>query len=313
MVRSALRLFGAMSVGYNLLETNTTRKLIYSSERGFKPVNTFKDVPLATETDTERVIPNNCQWVITECNQESQELWKRNPTNMCIQVRYERVSQIQVRLQNFINRLGYQCLGAGHNTFGIAGAFADLAGLGEHGRHNRVITPEYGPTVGIFRWGTDLPLVPGNPIDAGIMKFCETCGLCAESCIEGAVSDAKEPYWEVQGEWNSPGHKCWYEDSRKCRAGKMLPEACRAGRCMAACVFTKYEKAGIHDTIKATVSTTSLFNGFFTNMDQFMGYGLRGRKHDHFELGSSEVDAAQEDWWNIDIPVYGYDTTIKQV
>ncbi|MBA7584803.1 hypothetical protein ES708_26765 [subsurface metagenome] len=145
------------------------------------------------------------------------------------------------------------------------------------------------------------------------MKFCKTCGLCAEACIEGAIDDAAEPSWEVKGEWNYPGHKAYFEDSRKCRAGKMLPEACKAGRCMAACVFTKYDKAGIHDLVKSTVSTTSLFNGFFTNMDQFMGYGLRGRKHDHFELGSSEVDAAQQAWWDIDIPIYGYDTTIKQV
>ena len=62
----------------------------------------------------------------------------------------------------------------------------------------------------------------------------------------------------------------------------MFATAC--GACMIHCVFQKEEMASVHEVIKGIVSTTPLFNGFFTNMDQFFGYG--------------RLELAPEDWWN---------------
>ena len=310
-VRAAMRFFGSLSVGFGELSTSTTQKLIYTAETGDNPRNVFEDVDQAYQTDTKRVIPNKCRWVIVETNQESQESWKLNPTYMCVMIRYERATNIQIRLQNFINGLGYQCLGAGSNTLGIAPAFADLAGLGEHGRFNRLITPEYGPTVGAFRWVTDLPLAPGKPIDAGMNRFCRICTKCAEACGEGAISFNQEPTWVTVGPWNSHGHKAWFEDSRKCRVFKRLPEACYAGRCLTVCPFTHANASRVHEVVAAALSTTPLLNDFFETMYDFYSMGLRGRDHDDFAIGPrAEVDTAQEEWWYLNMPVNGYDSTI---
>jgi hypothetical protein len=158
---------------------------------------------------------------------------------------------------------------------------------------------------------------------------------CAEACGEGALSLDKEPTWDITenatpynaaaesplsvpgantpqpGGWHQGGVKAYYEDSRKCRAWKLYPEACNAGRCFASCTFTKYDAAAIHEVVAATLSTTPVFNGFFRTMDDVFGYGLRGRRHDDFETGERDsVDAAQESWWDLVTPIYGVDTTI---
>jgi hypothetical protein len=46
-------------------------------------------------------------------------------------------------------------------------------------------------------------------------------------------------------------------------------------------------------------------------MDDAFGYGLRGRRHDDFDIGPREtVDNAQEAWWNLDLPIMGVDSTV---
>ncbi|ADJ25402.1 reductive dehalogenase [Dehalogenimonas lykanthroporepellens BL-DC-9] len=295
MVRTFLRFHGMMAVGFTELHEDTTMKLMYEYGPSNRQKYTFADVDEPSETATEQIYPRKCKWVITVVNQESQELWKRNPTELQVQIRYPRGQWIQSLFQGFMRSLGYNCLSEGGNGTGIAPAFGVMAGLGEMGRMNRMISTEWGPTVGIFRYVTDLPLPDEKPIDAGFMRFCKTCMKCAEGCGEGAISHEKEPTWDISGPWNNPGHKEWFEDSRKCRAWKMLPGTCNAGRCLSVCTFTKYEKASIHQVVKSVTSTTPLFNGFFKNMDDvFYGDGLK--------------DPAT--FWEQPVPIFGVEGSV---
>jgi reductive dehalogenase len=307
ILRVAMRIFGAFTIGFTQLEERTTKKLIYSYDRGSDRkgsiLNSFKDVDEGYEVTnpsgsvTERVFPNKARWVITMVDQESTELWKLNPTKIMTQVRYERGSHIQERTQRFIKALGYQTLSAGHNSTGIGPAFSVMCGQGEMSRTNRLITPEYGHTVGMFRYVTDLPVPNEKPIDAGIWKFCHTCKKCAESCAEGDGGPPMwdEPKWEIIGPWNTAGKKTFYDDRRKCSAYRGLPGACTSGKCMSVCTFTKHRIAGIHDVVQGIAATTSIFNGFFKVMDDvFYGDGLYD----------------PEDFWKTTKPVYGIDSTI---
>ncbi|MEE8582602.1 MAG: reductive dehalogenase, partial [Dehalococcoidales bacterium] len=238
MIQTAGRLFGALSIGVMEIDADT-QKLLYSWEPGGREKLTWAGNE-AVETSSEHRHPANAKYVISITNQESQELWKRNPTELMAQIRYERAGHIQWRFQTFLRRLGYTCLSEGGNGTGIAGAIAIMAGQGELGRHGRTITPEYGPTVGIFRYVTDLPLAPTKPIDSGLWEFCRVCKKCAETCGGEAISyDA--PTWDItenaspwipgqtpmdrpgayseirQGGWHNAGHEMYPEDSRKCR------------------------------------------------------------------------------------------------
>ena len=295
MIRAALRHMGAATVGFVELDENT-EKLIYSEDPDGKQV-VFDDVELATEDDDTRVIPERARWVIVYTVQMSEETMRLSPAPIGGQttgIAYARFTQIQAMLQRFLVGIGYEALGeASINALGISPAFGVLAGLGEMGRFNRMITPEFGPMVRVFKLITDLPLEPTKPIDAGIQEFCKSCKICAEQCPPEALSFEDEPYWETRGDWNEPGHKAWFEDAPACMEYWRTGPGTNCGICFSVCPYTKKDETMVHTLVKATASMTGLFNGFFRSMDEAFGYG-EGRD--------------PNEWWSLDLPEYGIDT-----
>jgi len=295
IVRAAFRHNGAATVGFFELDDNT-RKLIYSIDPDGKEL-IFTDDLIASETETQRFIPNSCKYAIAYTVQMSEETLKRAPTVLGSQttgLAYKRSYQIQSSMQEFFRGLGYQALGCSStNALGIAPAFGVMAGLGELSRLNRLITPEFGPMVRVFVMLTDLPVALDKPIDAGIMKFCRACKKCAEACGGGALSFETDPTWEIRGPWNNPGHKAYYEDSVKCRTFQRTDTGTNCGICFAVCPFSKKDKAWIHEYVKAGASTAPFMDGFFRSMDDAFGYG-------------AQKDC--EEWWTLDLPEYGCDS-----
>lgn len=295
IVRAAFRHNGAATVGFVELDENT-RKLIYSHDPDGKEL-VFTDDPEPAETETQRMIPNKAKWVIVYTVQMSEETLKRAPTvlgSMTTGLAYKRGRQIQASMQEFLRGLGYMGLGeASTNALGIAPAFGVMAGLGELSRLNRLITPEFGPMIRVFKMITDLPLATDKPIDAGIMKFCSACKKCAEACGGGALSFDTEPSWEIRGPWNNAGHKAYFEDSVKCRTWQRTDTGTNCGICFAVCPFAKKDKAWIHEWVKAGASTAPALDGFFRSMDDAFGYG-------------AQKDC--EEWWTLDLPEYGCDS-----
>ena len=184
MIRAALRLFGADQVGYVELNENT-KKLIFQYDAMDGKRIEFENADQPYETDEKRVIPDRARSVIVFSVKMSEELVKRKhggmPTGLsstATGIAYGQAKNILDRLQNFLHVIGYMGLsGSWYNGLGIAPAFGVLAGLGEIGRINRMISPEYGPLQRVFKLVTDLPIEPTKPIDAGIMNFCDTSGM----------------------------------------------------------------------------------------------------------------------------------------
>jgi epoxyqueuosine reductase len=200
MVRAAAKLFGAASAGVVELDENT-RKLFYSFDGWEGRKVEFEDVDKAYETKKKKVIPYKAQWVIVYTIRMSPPTIATAPaalTTAASAMGYSEGTSVQLRLQHFINRLGYQCLADGNmGTSGNSPGFGVLAGLGELSRLNRMISPRWGPLVRVFKVITDLPLAPTKPIDAGIFRFCRDCKKCAEFCPSHALSMETEPTWEV--------------------------------------------------------------------------------------------------------------------
>lgn len=304
MIRAALRHFGASQVGFVELDERH-RKLIYAVDALDGKRLEFEGVDKAYETEDKRVIPEKARWVIVFSLQMSEELIKRRsglaPTAFSSSASgsaYGRARNIMDRLQTFLHVLGYQGLmGMWFNGLGIAPALGVMAGLGEMSRLNRMISPEYGPLQRIFKVVTDLPLAPTKPIDAGIMRFCKTCKVCAEKCPAGTLSLETEPFWEPVGPWNNPGHRTWYENSTSCRTWWSVSTA-GCSTCFAVCPFSKKDKSFMHRIVKATISknpfATGLVNGFITKMDSVFGYQ---RQRD------------LEAWWRLNMPPHGINDT----
>ncbi|MBP7964890.1 MAG: reductive dehalogenase [Caldilineaceae bacterium] len=297
IIRAAMRHVGAATVGFIELDDNT-RKLVYGVDPDGKDMIFTEDM-VASETEDARYIPNSCKYAIAYTVQMSQETMRRCPTPLAsqtTQLAYKRGQDIQASTQEFIRGLGYQCLGeSSTNALAIAPAMAVMAGLGELSRLNRLITPEFGPMVRVFTLLTDLPVALDKPINAGIMEFCKRCKKCAEACPSESLSFDTEPTWETRGGWNNPGHKAYFEDATTCLAYWREVAGTNCGICFAVCPFAKKEKAWIHEWVKATGSVLPVADSFFRTMDDAFGYG---------------VQANAEEWWGLDLPEFGIDTTM---
>ncbi len=295
ILKIAMRQMGAATVGIVHLNERT-RRLIYSVDVDGKRIE-FEDIDHGYETAEKRVIPYRAEWLVVYTVQMSDLAMKRAPTKIAqltSRESYQRGLMIQNNTQEFLRGLGYQGLGeAVLNGLGIAPAFAVLGGLGELSRQNRVITPEYGPMVRIFKLITDLPLVADKPIDAGIAKFCRTCKKCAEACPPSALSFATEPSWEPMGEWGNAGHQAWFEDSVRCKRYWYEELGTNCGICFSVCPFSKRNMSFMHDLVRMQVATVPGLDHLTRNMDDAFGYGIQ---------------KSPEQWWHLDLPEYGIDT-----
>jgi reductive dehalogenase len=249
----------------------------------------------------ERVIPNKAMYEMNFSLQLAMEGSRLGFADR----RYGDGRAIQRKTQKFLHQLGYLGIGPVNytNNFSENVAYAVCGGQTEQARHNFSISPRFGSVLGVgASIITDLPLAPTKPIDAGIHRFCKTCMKCAELCPSGAVSRQGggvnapiivEPSWEaigpnmrwpertafekrnpdlyvgLPGQDQEPFYANWWYLPGDCRMGRQY---CGAFACANRCVFAKHTDALVHDVVLATVSTTSIFNGFFREMDDLFGY-----------------------------------------
>lgn len=289
-IKAAARAYGAATVG--IAEMN--EKYIYS-EAG-KQKFTFEEVEQPYETEEKFVIPKKCKWVIALTVQMSLDNLATAPTATAggtVTTAYSRAGFLVSTLAEFIRGLGYIAIPS-VNDVGPSIPFAINAGLGEMGRFNRMITPEYGPMVRVVKVITDLPMALDKPIDFGAMEFCKTCKKCAEACPSGALSMETEPTWEPQGKFSVGGKKTWYENSAKCLEYWRTGAFSGCSICFAVCPYSKQDKTMVHEMVKATTATTTAFNATFNNMDNAFGYGAQ---------------RDPEEWWTLDLAEYGVDST----
>lgn len=322
MLRSAMIFFGAAQVGYAEISPNIKNKLIRTFDKGNAatayqgawppPLSAckqyvFEDVNVGYEAAEKLVFPNNKPlYDFSFTVPMSKEMFRGSPSsqlqNSANLTRYTLMAQIQPKIQAFIKSLGYQCYGY---TLPMNGAIptiasATLVGLGEGARNVGAFNnPEFGSVTGIFGLITDMPLAPTNPVDAGMWRFCHTCTKCADACPFDAIPKDHEPTWDIpqmNGKVDTthvPGKKQFWTNGFDCWLGRVQVGSC--GACMGTCTFNTGMNA-IHEYVRATLSTTSAFNGFLWQADKQFGYGLR------------EGDA-KDNWWNMPQPAYGFDST----
>lgn len=308
MVRAVLSILG-LGPPIGVAELNEQNKKFvweYTSEGRHIIIDDSITEQYRTEDPLTVHIPSSHKYVIATHNLSCDEVLRRglNHSFSTEDMSYARVAFAKNIFEQFIRGLGYNIV-YGHR-FQSAPAWDMASGVGEHCRMGQITgSPEYG---GLMRthavFYTDLPLAYTKPIDAGFAKFCETCGTCAETCPVGAIPErGVDRNWEsfTGQEWandkqeggtevmyNIPGYKGW-----RCNLFECAYTPCGSA-CKGNCPFnTIPDGSFIHSMVKATVSTTSIFNSFFTSMESFM----------HF--GKQEKDP--ESWWEHpeQWPVYG--------
>lgn len=298
-IRAAFRTFGAADVACIELTPEKTRKIVFSYQQQcaerpypYKVARNkrydFENIDQAYYTDEKMVIPEKCRYMIVWTALMPPELTLREGVPLgksSTSLAYARSQTINTNVMEFVRALGYQTLSAFRATMTPAAPRGILSGIGEH---NRMCLPTMSPEYGMFVRTvngilTDMPIETTKPIDAGMYRFCEKCGICSVSCPYGALPQG-DPSWDTEFTGRNPDHHIFNGNTPGYEGYRMYVSLCtKCGVCQGNCPFNTINQSWVHSLVKATASTTSLFNSFFHSMQNNMGYGIKN----------------PADWWDL--------------
>lgn len=154
---------------------------------------------------------------------------------------YSHEAAIVIQLAGYIRNLGYQAVPSMNDT-ALVIPYAIKAGLGEYGRNQMVITPEYGPRVRFSKIFTNLPLVTDRPRPIGIKAYCDICTVCADACPPKALPYGP-PTTSGPNASSLNGVRKWSADCEKC-FGYWAKLKSDCAICMRVCPFNRdYSKS----------------------------------------------------------------------
>jgi len=187
---------------------------------------------------------------------------------------YSFMAYTATMVAQFIRGLGYKAIPSGNDT-AIDIPLAIDAGLGELGRNGLLITRDFGPRVRISKVFTNLPLVPDEPIDFGVTRFCLACEKCAKHCPSQAIlyGDRTTKPNNIS---NAPGELKWPIDAEKC-LGFWSHNEGSCMNCIRVCPFNK-PKGWLHIMVRWFIKHISWLDSFIVKMDDLIGYGKQ-KKH----------------------------------
>ena len=127
---------------------------------------------------------------------------------------YSHEAAIVMQLAAYIRNLGYQAV-ASMNDTALVVPYAIKAGLGEYGRNQMVLTPQFGPRVRFSKIFTDMPLDVDVVREIGLTKYCHNCTICAEACPPKALPKG-EPKVGSDSPSTLKGVKKWSANCEAC-------------------------------------------------------------------------------------------------
>jgi epoxyqueuosine reductase len=149
---------------------------------------------------------------------------------------YSHEAAICIQLASYIRALGYEAV-ASMNDTALVIPYAIKAGLGEYGRNQMVLTPEYGPRVRFSKVFTSLPLAADAPRRLGLAAYCHACSICADACPPRALPQGA-PDMGPDSPSAIRGVKKWTADCEKC-FGYWAKLGTDCAICMRVCPFNR--------------------------------------------------------------------------
>jgi len=153
---------------------------------------------------------------------------------------YSHEAAICIQLAAYIRGLGYEAI-ASMNDTALVIPYAIKAGLGEYGRNQMVLTPEFGPRVRFSKVFTNLPLVTAVPKPLGLTAYCHSCSVCADACPPKALPHGA-PDLGSDSASTIKGVRKWSANCEKC-FGYWAKLRTDCAICMRVCPFNRtYER-----------------------------------------------------------------------
>jgi len=256
MVKKAGQFFGAGLVGI----ADLNRNWLYTHNRKSEPY----DVP---ESYTRAVV------MAIEMDYDAIATSPTFTSSAATGLGYSMMAFIEAELVAFMQRMGYNAMTCG-NDVGMSVPLAIDAGLGQYGRHGLLITKPFGPRVRIAKVLTDMPLIPDFPdfnFCKAVVRFCEDCEKCAQTCPSQSIPFGKERTWEGTTKSNNPGIKKWYVNVETCY-GFWVENGSECSNCIRSCPYNKKD-GFMHRSVMWFVQHMPWLNRLIVKMDDILGYG----------------------------------------
>ncbi len=145
---------------------------------------------------------------------------------------YRKVGQVAMDVAEYIRSRGYPaiaCTNIAPETSEVQHVpIAIAAGLGQLGKHNSMITKDYGSNVRLATVLTDMPLEVDSPVDIGVDDFCMHCQICTTNCPPQAIFETKQI---VRGE------ERWFINFDRCAPYFVANESCAI--CIEVCPWSE--------------------------------------------------------------------------
>ena len=257
-IKKVAKFFGASQVGICELD----RRWVYSHSFNF-----------ATKEHKELELPEEYKYAIVFVFEMDYELAKTSPALPAEGTEgkaYSMMAVVATMVAQFIRGIGYKAIPSGNDT-AIDIPLAVDAGLGELGRNGLLITPQYGPRVRISKVLTDLPLAPDEPVDLGVIKYCEKCKKCAKYCPGQSILWSEKRTTEPNNISNASGELKWPIDAEKCLTFWSRNEG-SCMNCIRVCPFNK-PPGWLHGLSRWLVKHTPWLDSLMVKMDDIFGYG----------------------------------------
>ncbi len=145
---------------------------------------------------------------------------------------YREVGRVAIDTAAYIRSLGYEAMACTNitpdTTEVLHVPIAVAAGLGQLGKHNSMITKDYGSNVRLATVLTDMPLEIDQPVDIGVDDFCMSCQICTTNCPPQAIFETKQM---VRGE------ERWFVNFDQCAPYFVANGSC--GICIEVCPWSE--------------------------------------------------------------------------
>jgi len=270
VIKKAAAFFGSAVTGVSPLD----RRWIYS--KGYRLGRDRKDI------DFDIDIPDEYQYVISMAVAMDYEFYRYVPSYLASASTGHGYSKMAITagyMAQFIRQLGYKAIPSGNDT-AMSIPYAVQAGIGELGRNGILITRDHGPRVRLCKIFTDMPLALDEPIEFGVMEFCDICGECAKQCPAQAMALGPRTN-EGNNICNSHGPLKWYVDGEACHM-YWTKSRCDCGICIRVCPFNK-TRGLLHDTVRWTVDNVPQLNKLMLKADKLCGYAKQKEYTDYWD------------------------------
>ncbi len=181
-------------------------------------------------------------------------------------MQYLNAGNIAVQVAAFIRDMGYAAQAHIDGNYEvICPLVARDAGLGEIGRMGLLMEKTLGPRCRIGVITTDLPLETDvyEP-DTSVIRFCERCMKCADTCPGKAISKNDREGEEDNLRWRIDHDACFY-------FWNIAGTDC--GRCMAVCPYSHPDNL-LHNVVRCGIRYSPVFGRIALFLDDVL-YGRR--------------------------------------